>query len=344
MLATVLLKNLTFEVIILETRKNKLIVIWLKTGLFLVVLMVLIGGITRLTHSGLSMVEWKLIGGTVPPLNEKAWQETFEKYQQFPEYQAYNQGMTLSEFKKIFFWEYLHRLLGRLMGIIFIIPFVYFLAKKWVDKALGKKLTILLLGGALQAGLGWFMVKSGLVDRPSVSHFRLAIHLVAAFSLIVYIFWLILDLKKVERKSAPQIFWLSMGMLALTTLQIVYGAFTAGLKAGFICPTFPDMCGHFFPHSIQTLDFINHPANIQFLHRIFAWLLFFYAIYLWKRVKASTLENRSGNLLLLALCIQFLLGVATLLLLMPMTLALIHQIGAIFVLLSLINIIYRSSL
>ena len=153
--------------------------------------MLIIGGVTRLTRSGLSMVEWKLIGGTIPPLNETVWQETFTKYQQFPEYQKINKGMTLSEFKTIFFWEYLHRLLGRIIGLVFIIPFLLFWKRKWLDKKLKKQLIVLLLLGGLQGFLGWFMVQSGLVDVPAVSHFRLAIHLVTAFALIVYIYWII---------------------------------------------------------------------------------------------------------------------------------------------------------
>ena len=327
----------------MEIKKNKLILTWLFTGLILVLAMVIIGGITRLTHSGLSMVNWKLFAGAIPPLNQEAWITTFENYKKFPEYLKHNQGMSLSEFKAIFFWEYLHRLIGRLLGLVFIIPFVFFIAKKWIDKNLRTKLIILLLLGALQGGLGWFMVKSGLVDRPSVSHFRLAIHLVAAFSLLVYIFWLILELKGVKRKSLPFISSLAKFLLFFAFLQIVYGAYTAGLKAGFICPTFPDMCGSFFPATISNFDFLNQGANIQFLHRTFAWLLLFFVIFLWKKVKDSSLETKVGNFLLLAISIQFLLGVATLLLNIDITLAVLHQLGAVFVLFAITNLIYQSS-
>ena len=308
----------------------------------MVLAMVVIGGITRLTHSGLSMVNWKLFAGAIPPLNQEAWQSTFENYKQFPEYLKHNQGMSLSEFKSIFFWEYLHRLIGRMIGLVFIIPFVFFIVKGWINKKIGKKLVILLLLGALQGALGWFMVKSGLVDRPSVSHFRLAIHLVAAFSLLVYIFWLILELKGIKKISEPFIASFSKFLLLFVFLQIVYGAFVAGLKAGLICPTFPDMCGNFFPYTIANFDFLNEGANIQFLHRSFAWLIFFAVVFLWKKIKNSKLENKTGNLLLASVLIQFLLGVGTLLFNIPITLAVLHQLGAVFVLFSITNLIYQS--
>ena len=324
-------------------RKEKLIVTWLYIGLIFVLLMVVIGGITRLTHSGLSMVDWKLISGTLPPLSEEAWLATFEQYKQFPEYQKTNLGMELSEFKSIFFWEYLHRVLGRLLGIIFIVPYAFFLIKGWVKKDLKLKLFVLLLLGALQGGIGWFMVKSGLVDRPSVSHFRLAIHLSAAFSLMVYIYWLILSLTKVSRAQEKHVMKLSFTLLVLVIIQIVYGAFTAGLKAGLICATFPDMCGSFLPASFVTLDFLNDPANIQFIHRCIAWSIFAFSIYVWKKVKDSSVENNAGHLILIAVCIQFLLGVGTLLFYVPISLAVIHQAGAVLLLLSVIRLIYKSS-
>ena len=185
----------------MKTIQKRIIRNWLYSGLLLIALMVIIGGITRLTHSGLSMVEWKLIGGTIPPLNNLQWQETFEKYQQFPEYQKINKNMQLAEFKVIFFWEYLHRLLGRLIGLVFIIPFVLFWIKKWLNPKQKKQLLILFGLGALQGFWGWFMVKSGLANIPEVSHFRLAIHLVTAFGIMCYIYWLILSFTEVEKHT-----------------------------------------------------------------------------------------------------------------------------------------------
>ncbi len=308
----------------------------------MVLLMVVVGGITRLTHSGLSMVEWKLISGTLPPLNELAWQETFEKYKQFPEYKKTNVGMELSAFKSIFFWEYSHRVLGRLLGIVFIVPYLFFLFKGWIKKGLRHKLVGLLLLGAFQGGLGWFMVNSGLVDRPSVSHFRLAMHLFSAFTLLVYIYWLILDLTKVTRNRDGNLNRLAKWFLGLVALQIIYGAFTAGLKAGLICATFPDMCGSFLPPTFSSLDFVNAPANIQFVHRCLGWLVFFMATYTWFRVRKSRISNSTGHMVLLAVSVQFLLGVSTLLFYVPVSLAVIHQLGAVFVLLSIVRLIYKT--
>ena len=251
--------------------------------------------------------------------------------------------MQLSEFKSIFFWEYLHRVLGRFVGIVFIIPYLFFLLKGWVSKELKVKLFVLLLLGALQGGIGWFMVKSGLVDRPSVSHFRLAIHLSAAFTLIVYIYWLILGLTKTQRRPNRTVFRLTLSLLLLVVVQIVYGAFTAGLKAGLICPTFPDMCGAFLPASFLTLDFVNDPANIQFVHRCMAWTVFAFSIFLWMKLKDNQTTNNPARLILLAVFIQFSLGVVTLLLAVPVTLGVLHQLGAVFLLLSIIRLIYKTS-
>ncbi len=308
--------------------------------------MVLIGGITRLTHSGLSMVEWKLIGGTIPPLNETDWQETFSKYQQFPEYQKINKGMNLSEFKAIFFWEYLHRLLGRLIGLVFIIPFLWFLKKKWLDKKLKNQLVFLLLLGGLQGFLGWFMVKSGLVDVPAVSHFRLAIHLLTAFTLIVYICWLIMEVKEKEKFTNPQINKLSKGFMFLLTLQIIYGAFTAGLKAGYLLPAgkgfFQSLFTNFTPDILKNFDVLNNPFNIQFLHRIMAWFVLFFAIYIWQKARNTALQKASVNLLLV-ISLQIILGVITLLFGVPIFFAVAHQLVAVLVLLSSAVLIFLSS-
>jgi len=285
----------------MNTQQKNVISLWLYSGLFLVVAMVLIGGITRLTHSGLSMVEWKLIGGAIPPLNETQWQDVFSKYQQFPEYQKINTDMSLSEFKAIFFWEYLHRLLGRLIGVVFIIPFLWFWKKNWLDSKLKKRLIFLLLLGSLQGFLGWFMVKSGLVDVPAVSHFRLAIHLITAFALIVYIYWLILETGEKEKFTNKKINKLTKGFVLLLLLQIIYGAFTAGLKAGYLKPVgkdiFESLFTNFAPVSLQNLDVINNPYNIQFLHRILAWFIFFFAIYIWQKAKDTFLQKASLLLL-----------------------------------------------
>ncbi|HJN63500.1 MAG TPA: COX15/CtaA family protein, partial [Flavobacteriales bacterium] len=214
-------------------KKNKSIIFWLLSGCFLIFTMVVIGGITRLTHSGLSMVNWNLITGTILPLNEVQWQETFELYKTSPEYLKINSHFTLDEFKSIFFWEYLHRLIGRVLGLVFIIPFIYFLIKKKLTQKLKIQSTLLLLMGAMQGAIGWWMVKSGLVDRPDVSHYRLAIHLITAFLTCAYIVWIALPLIFSNNNAGnSKLFRLNIGLFILIVIQIIYGAFVAGLDAG----------------------------------------------------------------------------------------------------------------
>ena len=228
----------------MDSKTNKHITTWLTSACLLIFLMVIIGGVTRLTRSGLSMVEWHPISGVVPPMYNSAWVAEFEKYQQYPEYQKLNQNMTLSQFKFIFFWEYVHRLIGRLLGIFFIIPFAYFLIMKKLNPPLIKKLLFMFFWGGLQGLYGWYMVKSGLVDNPHVSHYRLAGHLVLAFGLMAYILWTALDINQErftkgtsynKKHLRPVLHWI----IVLIMLQIIYGAFTAGLKAGYGWNTFP---------------------------------------------------------------------------------------------------------
>ena len=330
----------------MNSRQNKIISLWLYSGLFLVIAMVLIGGITRLTHSGLSIVEWKLISGAIPPLNETEWQDTFTKYQQFPEYQKINTDMSLTEFKSIFFWEYLHRLLGRLIGVVFIVPFLLFWKKNWLDSKLKKQLIFLLLLGSLQGFLGWVMVKSGLVDVPAVSHFRLAIHLITAFTLIIYIYWLILVTGEKEKFPNKKINKLTKGFVLLLLLQIIYGAFTAGLKAGYLLPTekdiFESLFTNFAPVSLQNLDVINNPYNIQLLHRMIAWLVFFLSIFIWQKARHTKLQKAS-LLLLLTISLQIVLGIITLLFGVPIFFALAHQFVGVLALLGAIYLVFLSN-
>ena len=330
----------------MNSRQKKIISLWLYSGLFLVIAMVLIGGITRLTHSGLSIVEWKLISGAIPPLNETEWQDTFTKYQQFPEYQKINTDMSLAEFKSIFFWEYLHRLLGRLIGVVFIVPFLLFWKKNWFDSKFKKQLIFLLLLGGLQGFLGWFMVQSGLVDVPAVSHFRLAIHLITAFTLIIYIYWLILETGEKEKFTNKKINKLTKGFVLLLLLQIIYGAFTAGLKAGYLLPTgkdiFESLFTNFAPVSLQNLDVINNPYNIQFLHRMIAWLVFFLSIFIWQKARHTKLQKAS-LLLLLTISLQIVLGIITLLFGVPIFFALAHQFVGVLALLGAIYLVFLSN-
>jgi len=324
---------------------KRIVTTWLYSGLFLIALMVIIGGITRLTHSGLSMVEWKLIGGTIPPLNDIQWQETFEKYQQFPEYQKINTGMNLSEFKSIFFWEYLHRLLGRLIGLVFIIPFLIFWNKKWFNSKQKKQLLTLLGLGALQGFLGWFMVKSGLVDVPAVSHYRLALHLITAFGLMCYIYWLVLSFNEVEKNPNNNINKLSKCFIVVLAIQIIYGAFVAGLKAGYLLPKSGSILEAIFGYTIRNnADFslLNNSFDIQAFHRLFAWVIFSISIIIYNKTRKTNL-SKTGIITFFLVITQIILGITTLILKVPIHAAITHQFIAILLLLSAVHLTYLSS-
>tara|TARA_B100000767_G_scaffold202626_1_gene189533 strand:+ start:1854 stop:2864 length:1011 start_codon:yes stop_codon:yes gene_type:complete len=325
--------------------QKKIITHWLYLGLILVGLMIIIGGITRLTNSGLSMVEWKLLGGTIPPLNESQWQNTFNKYQQFPEYKKINNTMNLNEFKTIFFWEYIHRLIGRLIGLIFIIPLLIFWKKKWLDNTKKKQLLFLLALGSLQGFLGWFMVKSGLVNIPAVSHYRLATHLVTAFSLMCYIYWLILNFNNTKRQPNHQINRLCKWLISALIIQIIYGAFVAGLKAGYLLPVEGGVFKSIFGYTIRNesdFNLLNNGFDIQAFHRIFAWLIFVISIIIYNKSKNTNFKI-TGIILLGLVVTQILLGITTILTRVQIYIATTHQFIAILILLVLIRLTYISS-
>ena len=317
------------------------VTIWLATGAFLILVMVVVGGMTRLTHSGLSMVNWDPISGTIPPLNDAEWEIEFNNYKQYPEYKKINYTFTLEDFKGIFWWEYIHRLIGRVLGIVFIIPFALFLMKKVFDKEWIKYLVVLLLLGAFQGLLGWYMVKSGLVDRPSVSHFRLAAHLSAAFTLFGYILWLINKIRHTKRndnnQNDSQIYRWSLIMTILIGLQIVYGAFVAGLKAGLFLNTWPKMDSHWISPAVgNALEksfwnaLFNDPTTIQFIHRSLPYFILIALIFVirhsWKTY------NTNSKLLITAYLIQVVLGILTLIMKVPVSFGVLHQLGAVFLL------------
>ena len=266
------------------------IIIWLYAGCLLVFAMVVIGGITRLTGSGLSITEWKVITGTFPPLNEIQWQEEFSKYQQSPQFQLINSGFGIEDFKNIYWWEYLHRLIGRLLGMVFIIPFFYFLIKKQISKQLLPKLIIIFLLGAWQGFLGWYMVKSGLMNAPYVSHYRLAIHLVNAFITFGYIFWVSQDLKYGTNENtnvSKSIKRLSILTFTLLIIQITYGAFVAGLHAGQVYNTWPMMGDEWMASSVSAafahdgiISLVNDISTVQFIHRTLALIVFGLILYM----------------------------------------------------------------
>lgn len=330
---------------------------WLLIGCLLIAIMVTIGGITRLTESGLSITEWNVVGGTLPPLSAKKWQAEFDKYQATPEFKIVNNGMSLSEFKQIYFWEYLHRLWGRLMGFAFLIPFYYFWRKGYLtEKWLLKRCFIILLGGAAVGGLGWFMVMSGLKNRTDVSHYRLAIHLVAAFSLFSFILWTALDLKYDRRKNTNSSFdvvkKLGIALLLVVLVQIIYGAFTAGLNAGTIYNTWPLMNGEFMPDNVTAMggfveNFTNHKDGVQFVHRWFAFAVLGLIAYIWwemRGMKVSLTQGKSINYLLIAVSVQFILGICTILFSkgnVPVWLGVLHQVGALCLLTTVIYFNHR---
>lgn len=323
-----------------DSQRRRQVVIWLGAVCLLVCLIVVVGGITRLTDSGLSMVDWKPLLGVIPPLSEADWQQKFSSYQQFPEYQLLNKEMTLAEFKLIFFWEYLHRILGRLIGIVFLLPFIFFSLRGYFNKTLNVKLLIGLLLGGLQGLMGWYMVKSGLVDLPHVSHYRLAAHLSLAFIIFAFLLWLILDLQAAnDRGKRPASRYLGFSYLitAVVALQVIVGAFVAGRNAGHGFNTFPKMGEQWLPNGLFQatpiwLNFLENNTTIQFTHRGLAWGIFLLIAVLWaitRKDKVLTKQRRAINLLMILLLMQFLLGVATLIYVVPTTLAVLHQFGAL---------------
>lgn len=312
------------------------IAIWLFVMCGLVAAMVIVGGATRLTDSGLSITEWRPVTGAIPPLSEADWLSEFEKYKTIPEYSEVNYGMSLSEFKAIYWWEWGHRLLGRLLGIAFIVPFIGFVATRQVRRHLAIKLGGLFLLGGLQGALGWWMVSSGLADRVDVSQYRLAAHLSLAVILFAAQFWLALDLWPDKKISVPRN--LRLGALAVAAgvfAQMILGAFVAGLRAGRTFNTWPLMDGKFFPdgyfHGAPGLnDLFETMAAAQFNHRIGAYLLAGGAVWFYLAARKSALEQRA-RLVLAAIGFQIVLGIWTVLAATPVGLGLAHQAGFLLV-------------
>jgi cytochrome c oxidase assembly protein subunit 15 len=335
-------------------KNNKKVIYWLLTGCILIFIMVVVGGITRLTHSGLSISNYKLISGTIPPMNAVEWQEAFDLYKQYPEYQKLNNQFTLEDFKDIYFWEWLHRVIGRFIGLVFLIPFLYFLITKQLSKSTLKKAIVLLCLGSFQGFLGWYMVKSGLVDNPDVSHFRLAAHLTTAFITFAYTFWVALDLMFPDKKAINNAFRnLIRWGLFIVIVQIIYGAFVAGLDAGFMHNHWPMMSeGKFMHETVYTeqtptyKNFIEGKSGVQFVHRILAFVVvgFILAIYFKsKKLALTNYQSKGLNLLVVILGFQFLLGIFTILLQVPVWLGVAHQVGAFFLLSAMTFTLHRFS-
>ncbi|MEY2692197.1 MAG: hypothetical protein RIT03_587 [Bacteroidota bacterium] len=337
-------------------KENKSVIIWLLSGCFLVFIMVIVGGITRLTNSGLSMTDWHLITDTFPPLTEAKWNEAFEQYKQFPEYQLVNSQteFTLADYQYIYFWEWFHRFIGRIIGLVFIVPFVYFLIKKKLDAATLRKCYVLLGMGALQGFFGWYMVKSGLVDNPDVSHFRLSLHLTFAFLTFAYTLWVALDLLFPERKTGQlQLRNLARIALVFVLIQIIYGGFVAGLNAGLIHNHWPLMSDGqwihdsvFIEQKTLFLNLVEGKSGVQFVHRTMAYIVVGLIGLLAYRSRKFTLDTQQKNgiyTVLAVVFIQFSLGVFTLLFGVPIWLGLVHQIGAFVLLASLTFTLHRLS-
>ena len=324
---------------------HKAIAIWLLTCCAVIFGMIILGGVTRLTGSGLSMVEWAPIMGILPPLNQAEWQESFLLYQQFPEYQLKNFNMSLGDFKSIFWFEYGHRLLGRSIGMIFLLPFLFFLFRGKIEKALTPKLITMFVLGGLQGLMGWYMVKSGLVNDPHVSQYRLTAHLGLAVVIYTYMFWIALDLlypkiNDIADSSDNAIGRLSSIITTVIIITILSGGFVAGTRAGYAFNTFPLMDGRLIPAGLFEMspvwrNFFENIVTVQFDHRVLATLLFIIIPVFWfKAGKADIqpLAKTASHLLLAALALQITLGISTLLLVVPVALAAAHQAGAIILL------------
>ena len=327
---------------------KKYISLWLISMFWIIAIMIIVGGLTRLTDSGLSITQWQLYSGFFPPFNEIQWNQYFDLYKKIPEYKLQNYSMTLEEFKVIFWWEFIHRLLGRLIGILYFVPLLYFTFKLGLKNILSLYLIFILI--CFQGFIGWYMVSSGLVDRVDVSHYRLSLHLVLAFIILSLVFWnylslqnIYLSFKKINKKI-PIIFML------IIFLQICIGAFVSGMDAGKIYNSWPLMGSGFFPddNSIQNLFYLsafNDPSLVQFMHRNLAYLIFLFYIFIFIKVYQNRLSglftaiNVAGFLLIL----QIILGILTLLFGAQIVVSSMHQISSILLVSSSIYFLYLNN-
>lgn len=341
-----------------EKRKKKAVAYWLLTGVLMIIVQVLLGGITRLTGSGLSITEWKPIMGTLPPLNEQDWIQAFEQYKQIAQYKYMNSHFVLDDFKFLFFWEWFHRVWARLLGVVFAIGFIFFLVKRYFARDMIIPFVILFLLGAAQGLIGWIMVASGLNDTDLyVNHIKLALHFMAALLLLCYTLWFALKLLVPEHKLIYNTKLHSFTLIAIVLLsvQLVYGAFMAGLKAAMSAPTWPTINGMWIPDNLFTQSLINNHINVQFLHRLLAYILFV-VIILWFRIATkAALKHKSSQLIVTKwwpftlVWVQVILGIITVVNAPKITfgkfgqyelLAEAHQLIAMFLLMSLVVALY----
>ena len=321
--------------------------IWLLSTIIMVILMILIGGVTRLTDSGLSMVEWRPLWGFLPPISQFEWNRVFELYMKSPEYIFKNKGMSLEDFKEIFFWEYFHRLWGRLIGIIFIITLLFFIIVKKIPKSILSKLFLILFLGGLQGFIGWWMVKSGLVNDPTVSQYRLTIHLSNALLILSLLIWVYLDVKEGVSQIKPDF---SFFMFSILFITIIAGAFVAGMDAGLMYNEYPFMGDSLIPENYgeyQLLDPFENPASAQFHHRhlaLFTTLCTLFYCYKYYFESEDKKVKKLSLLISIVVCSQFTLGIITLINMVPVYLGAIHQTGAVILFISLICSMHRLNL
>jgi len=327
---------------------KKYISFWLILMFWIITIMIIIGGLTRLTDSGLSITEWNLFSGFLPPLNDENWIKYFNLYKEIPEYKNQNYLMTLKEFKVIFWWEWIHRFLGRLIGISFLLPLIFFSLKVGVKKLANLYMIFILI--CLQGYIGWYMVSSGLVDRVDVSHFRLSIHLLIAFLILSLILWNYLKLKDIYFPIKKMNFLIPVIFLILMFCQISIGAFVSGMDAGKIYNTWPLMGSSYFPDDNQIINLFdfnvfNDPSLVQFIHRILAYIILLFYVLILIKVYRKNLTDfyYSINLLGLLLIIQIILGIFTLLFDAQIIIASMHQISSIFLVSSSIYFLYLNS-
>ncbi len=335
---------------------NKAIIRWLLTGCALVYLMVVVGCLTRLTHSGLSITDWNFMG-SLPPLSEDDWFERFQKYQTSPEFIYKNNAMNMEEFKSIFWWEYIHRSIGNTMMGVFLVGFIWFVVRKKFDRPMLMKSIFLFLLGGLQGVIGWWMVKSGLVKNPNVSHYRLAIHLMSAFTVFAFTFWFALQLiypkENAVETEGKKLKSTTLILFTVLIIQIIYGAFVAGLKAGLFYPTWPKMGTEWFPEDTIMVEdsfwrnFIEIGAGVQFMHRIIAFIVVVCVAALWyksSKINLNKWQSLGVTLLVYGVTIQFMLGIFTLLYQVPVALGVLHQTGAFFLFATCIYLLFHLNL
>jgi len=318
-----------------NSRRDRSVALWLLVCCGLVFAMVVLGGVTRLTGSGLSMVDWRPLMGVLPPLSDAEWQRVFEMYQQTPEFHKVNSAFGLHDFKSIFWLEYLHRLLGRTIGLAFLVPFLVFIARGYIRRESWPKYLLMFVLGGLQGLLGWYMVKSGLVDRPHVSQYRLTAHLVAAFLIYAYMFWVAMSLLFPTAPTAGKhpLYVRTLGLFTLVCITIVSGGFVAGLKAGKIYNTFPLMGDSLVPPGLLALDpawrnLFENTATVQFDHRWLAITTFVLILIYWYRARKVQMPSRTRpavNALMHTAVLQVVLGISTLLFAVPVFLGAAHQ-------------------